>query len=362
LTEEGITVKLLANDLQLRALRGRRNFFLTSGLGASLDGNERRPALGAPGATRRTRGGHSATWPTPWSVSAAACGLLLALTLGTPAYADDDSGPGSADKSQYTLFNPTPERLMREFGTDRPDMTESPFTVDAGHIQFETNIFGFTRSRPDADGTVTDTYGFGETNMRIGLTNQSELDLIWQPYGIVQTRPSNPQIDPTRSAGIDGLTIRSKINLWGNDTYDKPGATALGLLPYVTLPTDRGNGLSNDAVEGGFILPFSVKLTDKFDLGINTGVDVLHNDDTSGYHPEYFASASLSYDWTEQFTTYYEIAGRTGTHDPRGDIFILATGFTYQFAKNLQFDAGVNFGVTAAADPINPFVGFSARF
>jgi hypothetical protein len=31
------------------------------------------------------------------------------------------------------------------------------------------------------DGTATDTYGFGETNMRIGLTNQSELDLIWQP-------------------------------------------------------------------------------------------------------------------------------------------------------------------------------------
>ncbi len=59
------------------------------------------------------------------------------------------------DKSRYWLFNPTPENLMRDLTTDRPDMTESPFTVDAGHVQFETNIFGYTRSRPDQDGTIS---------------------------------------------------------------------------------------------------------------------------------------------------------------------------------------------------------------
>jgi Putative MetA-pathway of phenol degradation len=320
-------------------------------------------------AERRPLGGRSGPDRQPSALlrlSPLACCVALGFLAFGPARAATASeiAPAStaaADKSQYTFFNPTPERLLREFQTDRPDMTESPFTVDAGHIQFETNVFGFTRSRPDSDGTVTDTYGFGETNVRIGLTNQSEFDLIWQPYGLVQTRPSDPQ-QATRSTGISGLTVRSKINLWGNDTYDKPGATALGLLPYVTLPTDRGNGISPDAVEGGFILPFSVKLTDKFDLGLNAGIDVVHNDDTSGYHPEYFGSASLSYNWTEQLSTYYEVAARTGTHDPRGHILIAATGFTYQFAKNLQIDAGVNVGVTAAADPINPFVGFSARF
>ena len=39
-----------------------------------------------------------------------------------------------ADKNQYWLFNPTPDRLLREMTTDRPDITESPFTVDAGHV------------------------------------------------------------------------------------------------------------------------------------------------------------------------------------------------------------------------------------
>ena len=265
------------------------------------------------------------------------------------------------DKSQYTLFNPTPDRLLRELTTDRPDVTESPFTVDAGHFLFETTLFGYTRSRPDPSGTVTDSYEVGTTNVRIGLTNASEINFIWQPYGTVRTHPVDPATATSR-AGIGGLEIRGKVNLWGNDSFEKPGATALGLLPFVSLPTDRGNGISADAIEGGFILPFAIKLTEKFDLSLNAGVNVVHNDDTTGYHPEYLTSASLSYDWTAQLSSYYEVAARFGTHDPRGEIVIVATGFSYQFTKNLQVDSGINIGVTPASDRINPFVGLSMRF
>jgi hypothetical protein len=69
---------------------------------------------------------------------------------------------------QYSLFNPTPDRLLRDMTTDRPDTTESPFTVDAGHMQVETNLFAYARSRPDADGTVTDSYEFATSNVRMG--------------------------------------------------------------------------------------------------------------------------------------------------------------------------------------------------
>ncbi|MGB9156837.1 MAG: hypothetical protein WCB20_10125, partial [Chthoniobacterales bacterium] len=34
------------------------------------------------------------------------------------------------DKSQYTLFNPTPVDLRRAYNTDRPSKTDSPFTID----------------------------------------------------------------------------------------------------------------------------------------------------------------------------------------------------------------------------------------
>jgi long-subunit fatty acid transport protein len=41
---------------------------------------------------------------------------------------------------------------------------------------------------------------------------------------------------------------------------------------------------------------------------------------------------------------------------------VLGTGVAYRLSKNLQLDAGINFGATPAADRINPFVGLSVRF
>lgn len=290
-----------------------------------------------------------------WARTVGATGALLATVAIGAAEASDPN------KSQYTLFNPTPDRLLRDLTTDRPDTTESPFTVDAGRVQVETNLFGYTRSRPEVDGTVTDSYDFLITNVRIGLTHNSEVNVVFQPYGIVRTRPLDP-VTATRSSGIGGVDIRGKINLWGNDTFEKPGATAFALLPFITLPTDRNNGISPDGVEGGLILPFAIKLSEKFGLGLNAGVHVVRNEDTPGHHAEYLASASLSYEWTEALSSYYEVAARFNTGNPLGDVAVLATGFTYKLSKNLQFDGGVRFGVTNAADRIAPFVGVSARY
>jgi hypothetical protein len=265
------------------------------------------------------------------------------------------------EDDRYWLFNPTPDRLLRDLTTDRPDTTESPFTVDAGRIQLETTLFGYARSRPDEGGTITDTYEVGTTNVRIGLTSNWEFDIVWQPYGAVRTRQINPA-NVFHQSGIGGIDLRTKVNFWGNDTFEKPGATALGLLPFITLPTDRHNGISPEFVEGGLILPFAVKLSDKSSLGLNAGVNWLRDDRLAGYHAEYLSSASLSYDWTENFSTYYEVAARFHTQDDRGEVVVLGTGLTYKLRKNVQLDAGVNVGVTPASDRINPFVGVSTRF
>jgi hypothetical protein len=273
------------------------------------------------------------------------------------------SGPEalSADKSQYWLFNPTPDKLLREMTTDRPDITESPFTVDAGHVQFETTLVGYTRSAPNQERTVTDEFDFFTTNMRIGITNSAEFDLVWQPYGTVRTRQEDP-LGIFHQSGIGGLNLRAKFNLWGNDSFEKPGATALALLPFVMLPTDRHNGISPEFVAGGIVVPLAVKLSEKWEVAVNGGLVHLKEDAESRYHTEYLASASFSYEWSEKFGTYYEIAGRFNTENPQGEPVVVGTGFTYKLSNNVQFDAGVNVGVTRAADRINPFIGLSSRF
>ena len=173
---------------------------------------------------------------------------------------------------------------MRDMATDRPDTTETPFTVDAGHVQIETTVFGYTRSRPDADGAVTDSYEFANTNIRIGLTNSAEINVVWQPYGLARTRANNA---PTlRQTGIGSVDIRGKLNLWGNDDFAAAGS-ALGLLPFVTLPTDDDNGISAADVEGGMIVPLALALPHGFGLGINGGAVLAPDEDGAGHHAEY---------------------------------------------------------------------------
>src|ERR1700681_4588156 len=87
--------------------------------------------------------------------------LALALFLPYSAYAQTDGeGPaidpwalvGDAlpsaepgpDKSNYSLYNPVPDDQMRPFSSDRPGKTHSSLTVDAGHIQVESDFINYT--------------------------------------------------------------------------------------------------------------------------------------------------------------------------------------------------------------------------
>jgi hypothetical protein len=288
---------------------------------------------------------------------AAAGALVLLAALGEAQSGETES----EDKSQYTLFNPTPEYLMRKLTTDRPHTSENPFTVDAGHVQIETGLFGYALSRPDLEGTITEDFSVVETNIRIGLTNYAEIDLILQPYGVVNTRPLDPST-AFRNSGIGGLQIRAKINLWGNDTYGEPGSTALALLPFVSLPTDPSNGVSPTFVEEGLVGFFEVQLSHIFSLELNDGVLYLRDGGVSTHHAEFLTTANLEAEWTETFGTYYEVVAQLGGDNPLGDIVFVGTGFVYLLNENAQLDGGVNLGVTPAAARINPFVGISMRF
>jgi len=65
-----------------------------------------------------------------WATTGLTAGLMVAA-------ADASAG----EKDQYTLFNPTPVDKMRAFNTDRPTKSNVPYTVDAGHFQYEGDIF-----------------------------------------------------------------------------------------------------------------------------------------------------------------------------------------------------------------------------
>ena len=89
-------------------------------------------------------------------------GTPVAVKRGEQVVAADP-----ADKSRFTLFHPTPEALMRELNTDRPDQTEGPITVDAGHLQLELDLVTYAYDRETSGGVST----------RVGTRPQSDGDV-----------------------------------------------------------------------------------------------------------------------------------------------------------------------------------------
>jgi hypothetical protein len=278
--------------------------------------------------------------------------LLLAASWvvlqSLPAQAD-----GAADKSRYTLFNPTPQSAMREMSTDRPDKTESPYTVDAGHIQIETDLVAYTRDR--SGGVTTETTDVLPFNFKIGLTNDSDIQFVYGSYSHVRVDGRGGSKDSEDGAG--DLVIRYKRNFWGNDG----GQTAFGVMPFIKIPTSTFKD-ANDDVEGGVIVPLGVDLGGGIGLGMMTEVDILRSEVDGDYQPTFINSVTLGFDLTDKLGLYTEVyterSAETGAHT----IVTLDAGLTYAVTENLQLDTGVNVGVTDAADDVNVFAGLSRRY
>ena len=280
--------------------------------------------------------------------------LVLVAVLGVaPVARAPAQGTPLPDKSGYNLFHPVPEALMRELSPDRPDETESAYTVDAGHYQLEMDFVNFTYDK--LSGPTTKAWEVGDFNFKAGLLNNVDVQLVYDNYLNVQTKDGLG--NAATQSGFGDFTTRLKINLWGNDG----GATAFALLPYVKFPTSTDH-LGNNAVEGGVIFPLAVSLPHDFDLSLETAASLMKNDENGGYHEEFIASASLDHqiigklsgfvEWFSDFTTERH-AGWVGTVD---------TVLEYLVTKNIQLDCDCYFGVTPAAADYNPFCGFTVRF
>jgi hypothetical protein len=168
----------------------------------------------------------------------------------------------SKDKSHHTIFDPMPGDLMRELTPDRPDKTESPYTLDAGHFQLEMGVANFALN--DSAGVRTRAWNIAPLNIKIGLLNNVDLQFVFDDYLWVHTHDRVARRTTTQS-GVGDFTPRLKINFWGNDG----GPTALGFLPFVKFPTNSDQ-LGNNSVEGGALFPFAAKLSAGVDMGMAT--------------------------------------------------------------------------------------------
>lgn len=273
---------------------------------------------------------------------------LTVPVLTSPALARPTFETPPADKSAYNLFNPTPRELLRDLSPDRPDATESPRTVDAGRVQLEMSFMEFGR---EDSGTRTDTYVYVPFNLKIGLLHNADLQLLFDPYVRVQDR-ATPD-----ASGIGDLTLRFKANLWGNDSGD----TALGIMPFVKLPTgDRD--VSNGNVEPGVIIAFAAALPAEFNLGLMAEFDAVRNAEDTGFDLEFVHTATVGRNVIGPLGAFVEYIGVASSDSGSDYAASFSGGFTFELSEDAVLDAGVVFGLTDAAEDLRLFSGITIRF
>jgi Putative MetA-pathway of phenol degradation len=238
---------------------------------------------------------------------------------------------------------------VREMSTDRPDTTESAYSVPAGMCQIEMSFFDYSR---DANpGSASDLWIYGQINFKLGLTQSTDVQMIINSHSI---SGNSERVETLRTSGFGDVTLRLKKNLWGNDS----GSTALAIMPYVTIPTHTR--VSDRAWSGGLIMPFAMALSHRVSLGLMTEMDVVPDSATGGYDLEWLHSATLGYSLTQEWGAFIEVVGIAGEDTAFQALF--DAGLTFAVTDQLILDAGLRLGLNRAAPDIGLFTGMSFRF
>lgn len=273
---------------------------------------------------------------------------LMLTAFAIPAIADDPA----PDKSDFTLLDPTPDADLRSFNTDRPPKANSPYTVDAGHFQYETDIavFGYG----NADGVKTQDWTVFDPTLKLGLTNTIDAELQITPYESVVAKSA---AGTTTVSGIGDTFVRVKINVLGDDH----GSVAVALLPYVKLPTAQ-SGLGNGKVEAGLILPMSFSAPGDFTVIVMPEGDYLKDTTDSGYHAAIDFLINVSHALDKRWTFYTEAFTTQSLQARSKPIYTLDEALTCALSANLQLDFGGNFSLNGVAPKTQLYAGLSQRF
>lgn len=260
------------------------------------------------------------------------------------------------DKSGYTLFDPVPDDLMRKFAPDRPTKGFSVRTIDAGHVEIETDLVNTTTS--NSPGGVTHSIQGLDPTVKLGLTNWMDVEVQFNGLQYSESFDGTSPFNFQNATGFGDVFLRTKMNLLGNDN----GPVGFALIPYVKLPSSTPL-ISNGAVEGGLIAPLALRPGD-FIVTLMTEVDDLKSTAGNNRFANFVNLVSVSHGvpGLEGVNAMVELYSSVGTDPATAPIYTLDFGMNFRLDQHTILDIGVNLGLNSAAPKAQIYTGISARF
>jgi len=224
-----------------------------------------------------------------------------------------------------------------EIITDRPDQTESPFTVPVKHFQMET---GFMFEKTDAH---THSFVYPTILFKYGVNNFFELRLI--------TDFSNTKSESERITGLNPVIIGFKVNI----AQEKGIIPTTSFIGHLSIPALATGKLKTTYYAPEFRFTMQHTLSDKLSLGYNLGAEF----DGETAEPVFIYTLTTDYVITDKLGSYLEVYGFAPQKSKPNHRF--DAGFFYLLHSNISVDLSGGFGLTENAPDYYISTGFSFR-
>jgi hypothetical protein len=236
--------------------------------------------------------------------------------------------------------------------TDRPDFVESSLVVGKGRFQIETS-FSLERNR-DAD--LRTRVSTTPTLLRYGISKEWEIRI--ETDGATHLQESGTW-GTQRVSGTSDIDVGSKWHMQDGD--EASGKPSVAWLFHTTLPSgskgNRGKG-----VRPSVRMVAEWELPQDWAVGVMPGVNYDTRDDGKRFVSA-IAAITVAKSWTENFRTYWEIAGQQLTSERNGgNVVTYDVGAAYLIGNDMQLDISGAWRATKQAPEFSWGVGLSVRF
>jgi len=235
------------------------------------------------------------------------------------------------------LFVTVKAQSLPSIETDRPDQTECPYIVPAGHFQLETG-FNFEAINSKEKKWILPT-----ALWKYGINQQFELRLI--------TEINNNRTNGQSSFGLLPAEIGFKVRL-----MEENGILPLtSFISHISIPNASSPKFSTRYFAPNFRFTMLHTLSERLTLSYNLGAEW----DGENPEPIFIYTLAPAYSFTDRLGAYIEIYGflphqHKADHRTDGGIF-------YLIKNNIQLDISGGMRITENAPEYYGALGFSIR-
>lgn len=236
---------------------------------------------------------------------------------------------------------------------DRPSKSSGTCTVPQGKWQVETGLIDWSTDK--SGGVRTDLVVWGNTAIKYGISDKADLELWVTP---LETLSIHGRDVSEHHSSFGDTIVRMKYVLTSDSA-----PVQVALDPFIKIPT-ANHQLGNGKVEGGLLVPLQVPIAKSpFTVSLDPELDLHADSDGSGYHLATQQVFNLGVQASPKVSLSTEIWA-LWDWDPIGTAKQVSwdVAGAYQPTKDLQFDAGANFGLNSQTPGVELYTGVSIRF